>query len=295
MDTGEIKMRIAVLSGKGGTGKTLVSVNLAAVAEQAAYYDCDVEEPNGHLFFKPEQVTETIVSIKSPEVDMNQCNGCRKCMDFCKFNAIACIQDKAVVFPDVCHPCGGCILVCPEKAIQEINRPIGKIMQGISGSTPVISGILNMGEESGVPIIRKMLQVMKENPQELILIDCPPGSACVVMESILDADYCILVAEPTAFGVHNLNMVYELVQIFHKPYGVILNKCFAGQNPAEQFCIEHQIPILGRIPFEQELGHLNSNSQIVSQASETYKQLFSQILRQVKEAVANEAVVNTQR
>lgn len=288
-------MKIAVLSGKGGTGKTLVSVNLAAVAERAVYYDCDVEEPNGHLFFKPQQVMESVVTVKSPEVDEARCDGCRQCMDFCKFNAIACIQEKAVVFPDVCHPCGGCVLVCPQKAISAVKRPIGKIMRGVSEGVQVVSGMLNMGEESGVPIIRSMLKEMGERPRELVLIDCPPGSACVVMESILGADYCVLVAEPTVFGVHNLNMVYELVQIFHKPFGVVLNKCLDGENPAEQFCLDHEIPIVGRIPFDQALGHLNSNSQIVSRISPRYKKVFTEILAQIKEAVAGETAVDSQR
>lgn len=288
-------MKIAVLSGKGGTGKTLVSVNLAAVAERAAYYDCDVEEPNGHLFLKPQDIKETTVFIKSPEVDADRCNGCRQFIDFCKFNAIAAIGDKAVVFPDVCHPCGGCILVCPQQAVKETKRPIGKIMHGNSGNVQVISGMLNMGEESGVPIIRTMLQDMKNNTTPLQIIDCPPGSACVVMESILDADFCILVAEPTVFGVHNLNMVYELVQIFHKPFGVVLNKCLDSENPAEQFCIAHDIPILGRIPFDGELGHLNANAQIISKVNEKYGQLFREILEQIKEAANNEASVNPER
>ena len=279
-------MKIAVLSGKGGTGKTLVSVNLAAVAENAAYYDCDVEEPNGHLFFKPEQVTEKTVFVKTPEVDADDCVGCRKCADFCKFNAIAVVNDKAMVFPDVCHPCGGCIMVCPHDAMFETERPIGKIAKGVSGDVQVTSGILNMGEESGVPIIRTMLKDIKSAKQELILIDCPPGSACVVMDSIADADFCILVAEPTVFGVHNLNMVYELVQLFGKPYGVVLNKCLDGENPAEQFCTEHNIPILGRIPFDAELGRLNSDSEIVSRIDSHYHQMFADILTQVKEAAA---------
>ena len=279
-------MKLAVLSGKGGTGKTLVSVNLAAVAEQAAYYDCDVEEPNGHLFFKPEQVTENTISVKTPEVDLDDCIGCRKCADFCKFNAIAVINDKAMVFPDVCHPCGGCQLVCPAQAIFETERTIGKIVKGVSGNVAVTSGMMNMGEESGVPIIRTMLTDMKKNPADLILIDCPPGSACVVMESIIDADFCILVAEPTVFGVHNLNMVYELVQLFGKPYGAVLNKCLDGENPAEIFCLEHNIPILGRIPFDAKLGRLNSDAEIVSRIDSKYHQLFSCILHQVKEAAA---------
>lgn len=288
-------MKIAVLSGKGGTGKTLVSVNLAAVADHAAYYDCDVEEPNGHLFFKPQQLTETPVFIKTPEVNTDRCNGCRQCIDFCKFNAIAAIQEKAVVFPDVCHPCGGCVLVCPQHAITATKRPIGKIMRGVSQDVQIISGMLNMGEESGVPIIRTMLQDMKSSMRDTILIDCPPGSACVVMESILDADYCVLVAEPTIFGVHNLNMVYELVQIFHKPYGVVLNKCLEGENPAEIFCIAHNIPILGRIPFDQELGHLNSNSQIVSRLNGKYKDIFAEILQQIKEVTASETAIDSER
>ena len=168
-------------------------------------------------------------------------------------------------------------------------------MHGNSGNVQVISGMLNMGEESGVPIIRTMLQDMKNNTTPLQIIDCPPGSACVVMESILDADFCILVAEPTVFGVHNLNMVYELVQIFHKPFGVVLNKCLDSENPAEQFCIAHDIPILGRIPFDGELGHLNANAQIISKVNEKYGQLFREILEQIKEAANNEASVNPER
>ena len=279
-------MKLAVLSGKGGTGKTLVSVNLAAVAEQAAYFDCDVEEPNGHLFFRPEQISERSVTVKTPEVDADDCVGCRKCVEFCKFNAIAVIADKAVVFPDVCHPCGGCIMVCPKQAVFETSRPIGKIAKGVSGNVQVTSGILNMGEESGVPIVRTMLKDIKAAKEDLVVIDCPPGSACVVMESIVDADYCILVAEPTVFGVHNLNMVYELVQLFNKPFGVVLNKCLDGENPAEVFCNEHNITILGKIPYDSELGLLNSNAEIASLVDSRYHQLFTELLAQVRKAVA---------
>lgn len=177
-------------------------------------------------------------------------------------------------------------MVCPQNAIFETERPIGKVVRGASGNIQVTSGILNMGEESGVPIIRTMLKDMKSTMQDLIMIDCPPGSACVVMESIADADFCILVAEPTVFGVHNLNMVYELVQLFKKPYGVVLNKCLGEDNPAEDFCTSHNIPILGRIPFDRELGKLNSDAEIVSLVDDNYHKLFSDILQQVKEAMA---------
>ena len=224
MDTGAINMRIAVLSGKGGTGKTLVSVNLAAAAKASTYIDCDVEEPNGHLFFKPEGVEEEEISVKIPKVDNELCNGCRKCVDFCSFNALAYIKNKLIVFDDVCHSCGGCILVCPERALTEKAKVIGKVQKGVSGEVAVWTGILNTGEATGIPIIKKLLEENSEVNKQTF-IDCPPGSACIVMESIKDADYCILVAEPTLFGVHNLNMVYELVKLFNKPFGVLLNKC----------------------------------------------------------------------
>lgn len=150
-------MRIAVLSGKGGTGKTLVSVNLAAATKISTYIDCDVEEPNGHLFFKPKDVEEEEISVKIPKVDNELCNGCRKCVDFCKFNALAYIKDKLIVFEEVCHSCGGCIMLCPEKALTERKKVIGKIQKGISNQVTVYTGILNTGEASGIPIIKKLL------------------------------------------------------------------------------------------------------------------------------------------
>ncbi|MFW5648664.1 MAG: 4Fe-4S binding protein [Candidatus Alkaliphilus sp. MAG34] len=287
-------MMVAVLSGKGGTGKTLVSVNLAAVAKQSIYIDCDVEEPNGHLFFKPEDIKEEEVSVKIPVVDDELCNGCRKCVDFCEFNALSYIKDKLVIFEDICHSCGGCVLLCPEKALTEKDKVIGKIQKGTSGSVRVNTGILNTGEISGVPIISKLLDDNRNISDIPIFIDCPPGSACVVMDSIKDADYCILVAEPTLFGVHNLNMVYELVKIFKKPFGVVLNKCLEGENPAEKFCLERNIKILGRIPFDNELGMLNSNAKIVVRESKKYRKIFSDLLETVtKEVQRHEAVVNS--
>lgn len=288
-------LKIAVLSGKGGTGKTLVSVNLASVAGNAVYIDCDVEEPDGHLFFKPDAVSNESINIKIPLVDEALCSGCRKCVDFCKFNALAFIKDKPVVFEDICHSCGGCSLVCPEKAITEIDKPIGEIRKGLSGSVMVYTGMLKPGEESGVPIIKRILEASDSDGELTRIIDCPPGSACVVMESIKDADYCVLVAEPTVFGVHNLNMVYELVRFFDKPYGVILNKCLDGENPAEKFCIENNISIIGHIPFDTELGKLNSDAKIVARESDKYNELFSSLLSTVIKEVRHETAVDSQR
>ena len=303
----QTSMNIAVLSGKGGTGKTILSVNMAEASESATYIDCDVEEPNGYLFFKPEEIVEENVSVKIPEVNKELCSGCRKCVDFCKFNALAFIKKAPIVFGDICHSCGGCSLLCPENAITEKDKVIGKIEKGKSQGIDIYTGILNTGEVSGVPIIEKLLEENRksssngeisnniEGNEKLSIIDCPPGSACIVMESIKDADFCVLVAEPTAFGAHNLEMVYELVSLFGKPFGVVLNKCLDGENPSEEFCKEKGIKILGRVPFEKELGELNSNAKIAARESERYNKLFKNILETVKGEVQHERASYTER
>lgn len=270
-------MRIAVLSGKGGTGKTLVSVNLAAAAARALYVDCDVEEPNGHLFFRPEKVESAPVDVLIPEFDLNLCNGCRVCVDFCKFNALAFINGRPFLFPEICHSCGGCARLCPQKAIQDVPRNIGSIKRGTSESVTVLSGIMNTGIASGVPIIHQLLQIVKEE-EGLTVLDCPPGSACTVMESIRDADYCLLVAEPTLFGMHNLECVCNLAKVFNKPFGVVLNKCTGEENPSEAFCRENQYPILTSIAFDYEMGRLNSDGEIAVRRLPSCEKLFRELL-----------------
>lgn len=281
MVTGKDNMKIAVLSGKGGTGKTFISVNLTFAAGNSNYIDCDVEEPNGHLYFKPEILKKEKIYVKIPQVDKEKCNGCRKCVEFCKFNALAYIKDNVFVFEDICHSCGGCSLLCPEKAISEKDKEIGEVHEGLFKDSNIYTGILNTGEETGVSIIKKLLTNAYNKPYTFI--DCPPGSSCSVMESIKDADYCILVAEPTLFGVHNFDMVYNLVKIFDKPFGAVLNKCLDGENPAEEYCKKNNIKILCKIPFEHELGKINSNAEIASEKNEKYHSLFSSLLKSVLE------------
>jgi len=287
-------MKIAVLSGKGGTGKTLVSVNLAYAAGESVYIDCDVEEPNGHLFFKPKDVKTNPISVRVPFADEQLCKGCRKCVEFCKFNALAYIKNHLFVFEEICHSCGGCVLLCPQNALREKERKIGEIEKGQSGQVTVVTGILNTGEASGVPVIQALLK-KKDTDTPYTFIDCPPGSACVVMESIKDADFCVLIAEPTAFGVHNLEMVYQLVRLFQKPHGVVLNKCIESSNPAEEFCNENNIRILGRIPFENELGTINSNANIAAKENSSYKKLFTGFLEAIKQEAQNETVIDSKR
>jgi MinD superfamily P-loop ATPase len=284
-------VKLAVLSGKGGTGKTLVSVNLAAVAKDSVYVDCDVEEPNGHLYFKPTEIETETVAIKIPIVDEDLCLGCRKCVDFCKFNALAAIVNKLLVFDDICHSCGGCIMLCPSKALTEKDKVIGEIKTGISEEVKVISGILNTGEASGIPIIKELMKKTADE-KRMTLIDCPPGSACIVMESIQDADYCIMVAEPTVFGLHNLQLVLELVKLFNKPYGVVINKCMENENLIETFCIENKIKVLSKIPFESDLGAINSDGEIAAK-SEKYNGLFSELLQAVVKEAEHETVTHS--
>ena len=287
------KTKIAILSGKGGTGKTLLSVNLAAVAKTACYIDCDVEEPNGHLFLKPQDLQVEAISVKIPVVDQDACTGCRKCVDFCRYNALAYIKDKLYVFDNICHSCGGCVLVCPEHAFTEKEKSIGIMQKGNSGGIAVWTGVLNTGEASGVPIIKALLNEEKLPSDRLTFIDCPPGSACIVMESIKDADYCILVAEPTLFGVHNLNMIHDLVKLFDRPYGVVLNKCLDEDNPAETYCLEHGIKIVGKIPFDHALGTINSDARLAVSEQEKYRELFSSLLETVLAEVQHETIAHS--
>lgn len=275
-------MIIAVLSGKGGTGKTLLSVNLAALKEKSIYLDCDIEEPNGYLYFKPRRVSTEKITVEIPEVDQKKCNGCRVCVDFCQFNALAYIQDKLLVFPEICHSCGGCFLFCPQKALKKTKKMVGTIQTGSSQGVTIQTGSLKIGEATGVPIIKKMLEQIQDN-QNLVIVDCPPGSACTVMESIKNADYCLLVTEPTLFGVHNLQMVHELVKLFKKPHGAILNKCLDGKNPAEEYCKKNSLEILGKIPYDQEINQLNSNGRILVRENEKYKQFFTSLFHKIEE------------
>ncbi len=287
--------RIAVLSGKGGAGKTLVAVNLAASVPGSVYMDCDVEEPNGHLFFKPEWTCEEEVAVQVPEVDMGLCTGCRVCVDFCKFNALAFVRERPFVFEKLCHSCGGCTLLCPEKAMGERERVVGTVRRGRSGDVAVHTGILNPGEPSAIPVIRRLLDGDVADPGRPVFVDCPPGSACSVMESIRDADYCLLVAEPTVFGVHNLAMVLDLVELFGKPYGVVVNKFLVGENLVETFCSSRGAPVVSRIPFDRELGRLTSDGRIVAQESGRFKDLFASLLDAVMKEVGHETASHPQR
>ncbi len=277
-------MRIAVLSGKGGTGKTFVSVNLAVTAKNATYIDCDVEEPNGRLFLKPQNIKTEDVHTLLPRILEEKCIACRKCVDLCRFNALGFIKNKPIVFSEVCHSCGACSLVCPTGAIYEVERPVGVVESGSYGAVQVITGVLNVGEASGVPVIRNALEA-NDADENITVIDCPPGSACTVMESVQSADYCVLVVEATAFGLHNFQMVYELVTLLDKPCGVVINKADHAYVQLESFCKENNIPVLCQIPYQEKLAQIGARAGIACEEDEETKVQFIELLEKIKKGV----------
>ncbi len=279
-------MKIAVLSGKGGTGKTFVSVNLAVTAGKATYIDCDVEEPNGKLFLKPKVKQTVVVNRRIPKFDIDKCVGCRKCVEFCEFNALVYLKNRPKVFSDICHSCGGCILVCEYQAITEEEHSVGKVEVGTycdNQAIQVVTGIQDEGVASGVPIIQACMSYVDQATGALSIIDCPPGSACSVMESITEVDSCIAVVEPTAFGFHNFQMIYELVSLLGKPMAVIINKVEEPYLPLEEFLKQKNITILARIPYNVDLARSITEGKVVVEEDTVMLQQFQNILAGMEE------------
>ncbi len=283
-------MKVAVLSGKGGAGKTFVSVNLAVTAGRATYIDCDVEEPDGRLFLKPSDTAASDVSTMLPNFSLQKCTGCRKCVNFCRFNALAFIGGKPRVYSEICHSCGGCALVCPSDAVWEEPRPVGRVEVGTSGEVTVVTGVMNLGEASAVPTIKAALQKGLSAKAEWTVIDCPPGSGCAVMESVSAADYCLLVAEPTAFGLHNMKMVHELARLLHKPCGVVVNKSSGAYPPLTAYCEANGLSVLCEFPYREAVATLNAKGEIACEKDAETERRFAALLTAVRgevEACAN--------
>ena len=249
-------MILAVASGKGGTGKTTVATNLAVTMARrggtTCYLDCDVEEPNGHIFLKPQITKSTLVGVPVPEVDMDRCTGCGKCGEICRYSAIVCINEKVLTFPELCHGCGGCALVCPEEAISEVLREVGTVEEGMSENVRFVQGRLRVGEAMSPPLIR---EVKKRVPWEgVAVVDVPPGTSCPVIEAVKDADFVILVTEPTPFGLNDLELAVAMVRELGLPMGVLINRSDVGDARVNEYCERENIELLLEIPDERRVA-----------------------------------------
>ncbi len=271
-------MKIAVLSGKGGTGKTTVSASLAAVLPSCQYIDCDVEEPNGAIFLTPELTKSQSVKVLVPEADMSKCNTCGRCANACQFNAIAVVKDKVLVFPEICHHCGACIIACPNDAIKEVERVIGVIEANVDDT--FLQGKLNVGEPISIPILVELKKRIKKDTT--VIIDCSPGASCTVVQSIEGCDYCVLVTEPTPFGLHDLRIAVELVRKMGLPFGVVLNKASDNNRVIHEFCEKEGIELLMEIPFSQDIAQSYSRGILPVQNNNSWKEKFEELHHRIE-------------
>jgi MinD superfamily P-loop ATPase len=273
-------MKIAIASGKGGTGKTTVAVNFAMSLTNAQLLDCDVEEPNANVFLHAPFQQHSVVTVSIPDIDEKTCTYCGKCADFCAYNALAVVSKQVLLFPELCHACKGCELVCPVDAIGWKKRTVGIIHKGkTDAGIDVIEGELNLGETMAVPVIKALKKEIEND--KTIIIDAPPGTSCPVIEAMQDADYVILVTEPTPFGHHDLKLAVDVVRRLKKHFGVIINRDGIGDNKVDLFCQQNEIPILLRIPHDTNIAHWYSNGEPFVVHRPEMKKTFLQVLEHI--------------
>lgn len=274
-------MLVSIASGKGGTGKTTLALLLSAVRQNVTLIDCDVEEPNCHLFLDPDWQEETAVSVKIPQINASLCNGCGDCSAVCKFNAIAVSGGKAMLFDELCHSCGGCLIACKQASIKESDKEVGVVTGARSKLMPrleFISGKLNVGVPSAVPLIKNLIQHASLSTGD-VLLDCPPGASCSMVNAVKESDYCIFVTEPTPFGKHDLAAALDIAALLYLPAGVVINKSDGGSGDGsiEQLCQTRSIPLLAKIPhslsFAQQYSAGILSNDFLSIAAEIWNQL----------------------
>ena len=287
-EKGRSPMIVSVASGKGGTGKTIIATSLALLlseekSQKIQFLDCDVEEPNAYIFLKPQIEKSQPVNILIPQVDKSKCNFCGECAKVCVYNAIVVLKREVLVFPELCHGCGGCSLFCPENAISEEERKIGVIEEGQAGPVSFIQGRLNIGEPMATPLIRAIKK--KISPDGVTIIDVPPGTSCPVIEAVHKSDFCILVTEPTPFGLNDLKLAVETMRKLKIDHGVVINRANIGDDRVKEYCHKESVPIMAEIPYDRNVAVLYSSGIPMLIEGEKYRKILSQLWESIKEKV----------
>ncbi len=277
-------MIISIASGKGGTGKTTVATNLAvSLGSQAVLLDCDVEEPNSHLFINPEFTGKETITTSVPEVDEGKCTSCGKCSEICQFKAIILIGETVLTFQELCHSCGGCMEVCPVGAITEKGRELGVIEKGEKNGLEFVHGRLRVGEAMSPPLIRKVREFEKKD--KITIIDAPPGTSCPVIAAMKNTDFILLVTEPTPFGLHDLKLAVGAVRILGIPCGLVINRADMGDDGVKSYAIEEDIPVLLEIPFDRKIAEAYSRGQLIVECLPEWKDRFAELYSKIRKIV----------
>ena len=280
-------MIISVASGKGGTGKTTVAVNLAlSIDTGVQFLDCDGEEPNAHIFLKPHIEQTEKVYIPVPEIDEDKCVYCGRCREVCAYNAIAVVKGSengkgsVLVFPNLCHGCGSCAYFCPAKAIKEVNKEIGTMETGKAGKINFVHGRLNIGEAMVPPLIRRIKKHI--NTGFTVIIDAPPGTSCPVVETVKKSDFCVLVTEPTPFGLNDLRLAVEVLRKLKVPFGIVINRADLGDKKTDDYCRKENLSVLMRLPFKKQIAAAYSKGEPIVTALPEYKKDFQELFTKIR-------------
>ena len=282
-------MKLSIASGKGGTGKTLVSTSLAASLYslgdgRIAIADCDVEEPNSHLFFPDRTLLEKeSCQVAVPVIDEELCTHCGKCSEVCAYHALAVLPGTVLIFPELCHGCGACSIICPEKAISEGSRSIGEIFHASSGGMDIVWGELALGEARTTPLIK----AVKQRAQgDTLIVDCPPGTSCSMVESVRGSDFCLLVTEPTPFGLYDLDIALKVLDKMKIPQAVLVNKSGVGDRKLYHYLEEKKIPLLMEIPLDRKIAEIYSQGEIFVLRMPEWKERFVELANRIEEMIA---------
>jgi MinD superfamily P-loop ATPase len=279
-------MIISIASGKGGTGKTTVAVNLALSLGSTLpvqFLDCDVEEPNAHFFLNPRFEDTRTVHLPIPEILEDRCNYCGKCAEICAFNALAVLKDTVLVFPELCHGCGGCHLLCPEQAIREKEHRIGIIESGTANGMPFAHGKLDIGQAMSPPLIRAVKTLIRSNG--VVIIDAPAGTSCPVVESVKGSHVSLLVTEPTPFGLNDLSLAVETLKELGIPIGVVINRSDGEDRLILDYCQKENVPVLMTIPLDRNIAVAYSEGQTIIATQPSYIEKFVNLFKEAKKLI----------